>query len=82
MISILPLYNIRKNKWTVHLNTKGKMIQCLEENIGRHLHDLEVGQRSLAGHKICISKEKLTVLVKVGNFSDIKVRPLALQKTS
>ena len=59
------------------INTK-----VLEENIGRHLHDLEVGQRSLAGHKICISKEKLTVLVKVANFSDIKVRPLALQKTS
>lgn len=54
------------------------MIQCLEENIRRHLHDLEVGQRSLAGHKICISKKKLTVLVKVGNFSDIKVKPLAL----
>ena len=58
------------------------MIQCLEENIRRHLHDLEVGQRSLAGHKICISKKKLTVLVEVGNFSDIKLKPLALQKTS
>ena len=58
------------------------MIQCLEENIRRHLHDLEVGQRSLAGHKICVSKKKLTMLVKVGNFSDIKLKPLALQKTS
>ena len=58
------------------------MIQCLEENIRRHLHDLEVGQRSLAGHKICISKKKLTMLVKVDNFSDIKLKPLALQKTS
>ena len=58
------------------------MIQCLEENIRRHLHDLEVGQRSLAGHKICISKKKLTMLVKVGNFSGIKLKPLALQKTS
>lgn len=66
----------------VHLNTKGKMIQCLEENIGRHLHDLEVGQRSLTGHRIYISKKKLTMLAKVGNFSDIKVKPLALQKTS
>ena len=82
MISILPLHHIRKNKWMVHLNTKGKMIQCLEENIGRHLHDLEVGQRSLTGHRIYISKKKLTMLAKVGNFSDIKVKPLALQKTS
>lgn len=46
-------------KWNIDLNTKAKIITLLEENMGEHLYNLDIGKNFLDSIFLSINHKKI-----------------------